>query len=117
MAEHNGTEVIGNENESAIAVGRNGNKVVLRFPKLVEWVVLDAENARQVAEAIARCAYAAHYGVEPQAGRSTIADEKVVALVRRVSIMLNSFMNKGMKPGATAREAQALVDTILAEVL
>jgi hypothetical protein len=118
MAEHNGfkpPDVVGHEN-MAIAVGRNGPHVVLRFQKAVEWVALDAETARQCAESIARSAYEAHYGVPPPTGKSVMSEEKRKMLVQRLALMLGSFARQPRMPSNGAMAVQ-LVDTVLAEVL
>jgi hypothetical protein len=118
MAEHNGfkpAEVVGPEH-MAIAVGRNGPHVVLRFQKAVEWVALDAETARQCAESIARCAYEVHYGAPPPTGKSVVSDAKREMLVKRLALMLGSFARQPRMPSNGAMAVQ-LVDTILAEVL
>ena len=111
-----GPKIVGPDEHSTIAIGRNGDRVVLRFHKAVEWVALDSETARKAAEEMAKCAYAAHYGVMPATGRSQISDEKRNAMVRRISLMLASFARAQPMP-SNRKMAEALVDTLLAEVM
>ena len=111
----NGVDIIG-DGASEVAIGINGGKVVLRFPKALEWVALDPENARQIAEAIARCAYEAHYGRPAQTAKSQLSNQKHVALIRRVTLMLGSFQRESSLP-SNNKMATAIVDSILSEVL
>lgn len=104
-----------------IAVKAEGNHVILRFPKPVAWVMLEAETAYHVGEAIARAAHEARFGQPPpsdaayiaQQVRARVTDELRDRMVTRAALMLSSLRNQNKSDGYTAMQ---LVDTILAEV-
>lgn len=99
-----------------IAIGDRNGQVVLRFERPVEWVSLDAETARNVAEQIARSSYKAKFGDTPTTERrSAISDQKVATLRIRLRNIL-----KGELPGADeakyAITANAMLDAVLTEI-
>lgn len=98
---------------TTIAVGDEGGQVILRFPGSVEWCALDPETARQVGEAIARAAYKAHTGREPEKGRSIISEQVRTRMITRCTHVIRSLQDKGRLPGFIAAE---VVDTVLSEV-
>lgn len=115
MAQHNGTDVMGRGTD-LVAVKEHNGQVVVQLPPGCNWAALDPETARQFAEALARSAYKAHYGVEAMPARSAFTDQKRERLVRRIEIMLTGFIPK--VPAMTPEQmAVAITDTLLAEVL
>tara|TARA_R110000868_G_scaffold411755_1_gene708925 strand:- start:35174 stop:35521 length:348 start_codon:yes stop_codon:yes gene_type:complete len=115
MAEHNGHD-LATQGGDTLAIKEHKGQVILQFPNPVSWVVLDAETARQAGEALARSAYKAHYGIEPQTGKSIFTEQKREVLVRRIELMLIGFIPK--VPAMTPETmAVAITDTLLAEVL
>jgi len=89
-------------------------KVDIQFDHPRTRILLDSENARVIAEAIAKGAYEARYGVKPKEGASQIGEMKRVALVATVAKIANSLAGQGK---SNQRIAQAVVDAILQEVL
>lgn len=97
-------------------VGDEKGNVILRFPKPVEWVALDPETARQVAESIARTAYKARFGDTPTTEKkSQITEQLRTKLKNRVTLMLRTFSNKAPVPPLEA-QAVEIVDQLLNEV-
>ena len=76
-------------------------------------VVMDSENARVIAEGIAKAAYEARYGKKPAEGASRLGEDMRARMVNRVSIVAGS-MAKDMK--SNRQIAEAVVDVIMAEL-
>lgn len=130
MAELNNHDVerlLVGEGGNTISFRAHGNQVLILFGasaqenyRQIGFITLAPEEARQAAEALARSAYESHYGRAPDAGRSTISDMKRVALVRRVALMIGSFVRKGQvssNPDQNQKMAVAVVDSVLSEAL
>lgn len=77
----------------------------------VRWVDLDPETARQAAEAMARAAYAARYGVQPPEGRSAIAEDKRNRIANRLATVIRQLQERGRSPKYTALQ---VIDIVLA---
>lgn len=101
------------ETTTLLAVGERGDRVVLQFPHPVRECVIEPETARQAAEAIARSAYVARYGVEPTLNVSQISLAKRAHLRARATLMIRSMQEAGASAGFQARE---LVAMLLAEL-
>ena len=99
---------------TTVAVGTESGHVVLRFPEPVTWASLEPEQARQVAEAMARAAYELHHGRAPAPGHSPIANSIRTRLVRRLAIVLRDLLDRGKSVDYIARQA---VDIVMAEVI
>lgn len=95
-----------------IAVGDRDGLVLLSFPKPVQWVTLDPETARNVAEAIARRSYKARFGDDPTPQRTAITDALRTRCVNRAKLMLRSMAGDGTDFDV---QAQRIVDQILTE--
>ena len=95
------------------AIGVAKGKVQLHYPQPVQFIAMDPENARQIAEGIARAAYEARYGVKPAELGSRLSEELRVRLVHRVAVVAGSMAREGKNNMAIA---QAVVDVILKEV-
>lgn len=109
------------DGKTEIAIGDEGGKVIMRFPKPIAWCALDPQNAFQIGEAIARAAHVARFGTQPPADgsylaqqiRSRVTDETRDRMVTRVSVMLQSLRDQNKSNGQIALQ---VVDTIFAEV-
>lgn len=77
----------------------------------VRWVDLDPETARQAAEAMAKAAYTARFGMAPPAGKSVIAEDKRKRLANRVAVVIRQLQERGRTPKYTAMQ---VVDIVLA---
>jgi len=96
-----------------IAIGERNGKVVFTFPHATNEFICDAENARQIAEQIARSSYRAHYGRDWTEQRSAITEQLRTRLQARALIVVRTLMEQGKKPEYIARH---LVDVILTEI-
>ena len=115
------------EGGNTMSLRAHGPNVIILFGataaenyRQIGYITLAPEEARQAAEALARSAYEAHYGVAPDAGKSTISETKRLALVRRVGLMAASFARNNQvsqNPDQNAKMAQAIVDSVLSEAL
>lgn len=95
-----------------IAIGEANGEVVLRFERPVDWVSLDSETARNVAEQIARSAYKARFGDTPTTQRKSAITDALSARMRlRVQKMLQSMEGQDLKI-----QSNAIVDMILTEI-
>jgi|SRR3989304_5890699 len=96
-----------------VIVGEENGRVVLRFPKAVEFAAFDPENARQVGEAMAKAAYHLHTGLHATDGRSALSAELRMRLVTRATHIIRNLTDKKILPG---RISQEVVDSILSEI-
>lgn len=108
---------------SQVVVGDENGRVFLRFPDPKAWIAFDPDNARLVAEAMARAAYKAHYGRDAPADRSVlgqqvkarVTDEIHDTMVQRIALMLNSMREN--RQFSNGQLALILVDRIFSDVL
>ena len=103
----------GKDEGTLVAIGEQDGQVMLMFPKPIQWLALDPENARQIAEQIARSAYAAHTGMTPLNQKSYVSENIRVMLNARVTMIIRSLNEQGKSPDWIARE---VIDRVLAEV-
>lgn len=102
-------------------VGDEHGQVFVRFPQPMQVVVLDPQNAFPIAEALARAAHKAKFGVEPPSDQSYLAaqvksrltEEMRDRMVARVTILLNNRDSNPKTPGYWALQ---IVDTVFAAV-
>ncbi len=95
-----------------IALGVESGKVVMRWHEPAQEIRFDAENARVLAEAIARAAYEAHTGIRPADGPSQITEQIRQRLTTRATHVIRSMMSDHKLPAVIA---VAVVDLILRE--
>lgn len=98
---------------TSVAVGDKDGKVLLQFSKPTQNLVMDPENARQIAEGIARAAYTCHYGKPPAGSTSIINQDIQTRLISRLTLVIRSLQDKGKQPGYIAAE---VLDIVLREV-
>lgn len=106
-------------NEGAVSetveVGVSGDKTLLRLKPGCDKALLDAEGARNIGEALARCSYEARFGVNTVPdGHSALTKVKVERAVTRVNNIIRS-MTEQHKPRILI--AQNVVDEVLKEFL
>lgn len=106
-------------------IGTNGPDVVLRFPQPMPYVIFNPENARQVAEGLARAAYQARYGKPPaddlrselaQDIRDRLTDELRDRMIARFTIVMPSMLEQLRGSKTPGRVAMELVDIFMREV-
>lgn len=95
-----------------VAIGEEAGKVIFRFPHPTNEFVCEPENARLIAEQIAKSAYIAHYGRQPEQ-RSLIGESMRKSMKGRATIVIRSLMEAGKSPGYIADH---ITDLILKEV-
>lgn len=101
--------------EKLIAIGERNGKVVLMFPKPTTEFQMDAENARRIAEQLARSAYTAHFGREPSGKPRSMVTESLRKHMRaRVKLVVRSLLEQGK---SWQYISQHVVDLILREVV
>lgn len=97
-----------------LMVLKERGRVVLRFPEPKLWVAMDPENARLIAEAIARAAYETRFGLlAPINGRSALSTHMRDKLARRIAIVMQSLIKDGRDPVYIATQ---LVEIVFKEV-
>jgi len=97
-----------------VAVGERDGQVILTFSKSVQWLPLDPENARQIAEQMAKSAYTARYGREPTGAPKSIVTEQLRQHMRaRTKIIIRTLIGEGRAPEFIAEH---VVDSILREI-
>ena len=101
------------DGKTQVVVGEENGRVVLRFPKAIDFVAFDPENARQVGEAMAKAAYHLHTGLTAPQGRSALSAELRMRLVTRATHIIRNLTDKKILPG---RISQEVVDSILSEI-
>lgn len=98
---------------STCSVHVSDGQVIFTFPMEVKWVAFDPETARQIGESMARAAYRARFGSQPQVNKSHLVDQIRTRLHTSATHMIRSMIEKRELPG---RIAQAVVDHVLSEV-
>ena len=96
-------------------------QVVVRYPQPMLFVTMDPENARVIAESIAKAAYEAHYGMAPPDSASELArqardrftEAMRIRMINRVALMLNSETLIQMTP---KDRALRVVDILMKEL-
>lgn len=102
-----------NNGSTQVAIGLRDGRVVMQFPQAIEWFAMDPQNAKEIAEGIARASYEAHYGrPPPESARSVIGEEKLKLLTTKVAFMLSKLAEQGRSNGYVAR---AIIEAVLAE--
>ena len=96
-----------------VSIGDDSGKVVLKFSRPTENLVMDPENARQIAEGIAKAAYTASTGINPNQKSSIISEQIRMRLITRTTHIIRNLQDKKTLPGRIAAE---VVDTILSDV-
>jgi len=96
-----------------VAIGERDGKVIMTFSSPVQWLPLDPENARQIAEQIARSAYKARFGRDPNENRSYITDTIRQGLHARATMIIRSMTTQGKRSNHIASQ---VVDEILKEI-
>lgn len=99
------------QTELGIAVEKG--RVVVRFPTPRLWFAMDAQNAVDIGEAIARAAYEARFGKKPGEGKSVLSEKARQRIVNRVALVLAS-LNREHK--SMNYIASSLTDVVLKEV-
>lgn len=99
-----------------IAVGVIKGRVHVELPPGHDWFAMDPENARQIAEGIAKAAYEAHHGVKPGGvgGASAITDDIRQKCINRAAIVADSLAREGKN---NQEIAAGVVDVLLPMVL
>jgi hypothetical protein len=76
-------------------------------------VVMDSENARQIAEGIAKAAYEARHGRKPDESKSNLAEAIRERMINRVAIVAGSLAEQGK---SNREIAQTVVDIVMSEL-
>lgn len=100
----------------AIAVGVVKGRVHVELEPGKDWFAMDPENARVIAEGIAKAAYEAHYGVKPggEGGASAITDDIRMRCINRVAVVAGSLAREGK---SNHEIAAGVVDVLLPMIL
>ena len=97
-----------------IAIGEKDGKVILTFSKPTQWLPIDPETARQMAEQLARSAYTARFGRAPDGKPRSMVTESLRRHMRaRAMLVSRSLIEQGRNWDYISRQ---LVDLILKEV-
>lgn len=104
-----------------IMVGDEKGQVFMRYPQPMQVVVLDPQNAFQIAEGLARAAHKAKFGTEPPSDmhylaeqvRSRVTDDMRDRKIARCTVLLNNMQTNPKTPGYWAMQ---IVDSLLADV-
>lgn len=97
-----------------IAIGVDEGRVVMKFPEPKQWIALDPENCRLIAEAMSRAAEECATGRPAGVPGSPISDMTRLKLITRVTHIVRSMKDQHKAPQFIAA---AIVDVILSEVL
>ena len=97
------------EDPIKVAIKDEDGKVIWAFSRKTESIVMDPENARQIAEGTAKAAYAAVYGKAPEEGRSIITEDVQTKLLNRLTLSIRSLQDQNKLPGYIAAEVLNIV--------
>ena len=106
------TEAASETGNINIGIGIVKGRVVMDLHERTNQIHFDPENARLVAEELARRAYEARFGPRPTGSGSMVAEAMRKKLVTRVSLMLRSGAEQRWSNG---KMATAIVDACLRE--
>lgn len=81
--------------DTICAIGERDGKVVMSFPRPIPELVIDAEQARQMGEQFARCAYVAQTGRQPSESKSMISEHLRKSLGARAGIVIRTLLEQG----------------------
>jgi hypothetical protein len=99
--------------KTMVAVGKFDNKVVLKFDEPIITLELDANNALDIAEEMAKVALDLNTGIRPANSlKADLAEKSASVLVPRVTLMLS-----GMEGKPNIYKANQIVASCLSEVL
>lgn len=101
------------EGATHVAVGDQGGKVILKFPKPVEWIALDPQIAPLVAEQMIHAASACGVRVSLQVPEKQINAMQRAALAARVKLVMSNLQDRGKAPEFIATE---IVDIVLTAI-
>ena len=101
----------GKDQESTLYLEERDGAIILTIKDA--YAILTPDQAEDIAETMARYAYAARTGAEPKT-KSIIAERIRAKLLTRCSLVLKGELDKGKKP---LHIASTLVDIILSEAL
>lgn len=95
-----------------VGVGVVKGMVHWEFHRPITFVAMEPENARVIAEATARAAFEARYGVKPPQGQTQLGDQLRIQLTARVALMLQTLVKQHTP---YQKMAQEVVDACLRE--
>lgn len=112
----NGTEdaVRIGDGKTELSLGVEKGRIVMAFPKPVEWVAFDPANAVDIAKAMIDSAEACGCTVTLQVPRKVVPPIIVEKLVKRVEIVMDNLQRRKKLPKTIATE---LVHIVLREVI
>ena len=109
-----GMELKSETGTDKLILSDHNGMVVMHFDHPVEWVALDPETARVVAEQMARKAYACTFGDTPTTtDKSQMTEQLRARMKNRVKTMLTGWFDN---PPAPEVQARNIVDAIFKEV-
>lgn len=102
-------------------LGVEAGNVFVRFPQPMQVVVMEPQNAFEIAEALARAAHAARFGENVPNDQSYLAEQVRLRVteemrdrkVARVAILLQNMRENPKTPGYWA---MTIVDTLLSDI-
>ncbi len=106
----NEPDMMQGDGSTEVAVGTNQDRVVLRFPKVVKWIALDASTAARVADAMLGAAIDLGAQIKIDVPEREITPNQIAAMRKRAEIVINNLLERKMKPDRVASE---VVDIIL----
>lgn len=95
------------------SIGVVKGRVEIHYHEPRRRVVMDSENARLIAEGLAKAAYEARYGTKPNEGRSRLGEELRVRMVTRVALVAGSMARDGK---SNQEIAASVVDIVMSEL-
>jgi len=104
---------VSNKGAQQIAVGKEGGKVVMRFPSSVTWMELDPDQAALIGESMIMSAAGLGVRIEIPQEKREITPMQRAALDARVSLVLKNMIEKNAKPEYMAKQ---LIDVIMREM-
>lgn len=96
-----------------IHIGEQDGLVIIKFDAMRDYLVLNPEESRRLAEHLARHSYKAKFGIEPAKHGSHIVRETRDRLVTRATHIIRSLTEQKRLPGKIAVE---VIDAILSEL-
>lgn len=101
------------DGQTELGISVEQGRVIVRFPTPKLWFAMDAQNAVDIGEHIAKAAYEARFGKKPGEGKSVLSERARQRIVNRVAVMLASQMREHKSMNYIA---STLTDAVLKEV-
>lgn len=91
------------------AVGERDGKVILEFPKPVQWAAFTPDVARNIGMAMAQNAYNAKYPGQNNDAKKELTQQLVTKLQTRLTLVIKNLQDRGKDSAYIADEVMNII--------